>query len=1107
MQQLAIPATLIPAQVITTQRNPEQMQQRHTVHRIDRPQEPQDDSQPAYGDPPRSIETHQPTMESESTPSDKQQDRLQRAQAIWAAMFQTSHHTTISDGHRPIVLSVENQTTNEPWGDELGPKSQSTTRIYGMNVNGLRLDQRGGQLDVLSQVIKEVQADVFCGQEHNLECNHTAVKQIIYHTTRQHWRRSRATFGTTPILFPKQYKPGGTFMLSNGNITSRIIDQQQDKWGRWVNQTFQGKGTTKLRIYSVYQAVDATIKTGSITIAAQQHSLLMQTNDTETNPRTAFRRDLTSEIEHSIVTGYEILILGDFNEVFGADAEGMIKLANTCGLTDIMTAWNSTTAPATYARGRTRLDYAMATAHVYNSLTSAGYEAFNAKFPTDHRSYYLDFDTQKLFGAETQTLGTPSDRILQSRNVAQTTKYIKAKYDLLLAHDAFARGDRLTLPGNRHAQAERLDKDVLAASLAAEKQLQRFGEPAWSIALAKARQTVINLKKCLSMARTHRDVTSYLNKSNKAWDEDFAIPTTINECSTRLRAANRHVEETIRASFVNRAQERRDSITALSQSPFPADKEQAQKLRQIQKAEDLDQLFKKLKAVRKSDTRKGVTRIEIPVHPSTDPKTCTEWRQIDVPTDILRHLQTRNRAHFGQAHGSPFTASPLIDHLGFRGDGEAADEILNGTYDTTGLDDHVVLLIQHLQQSAAMDALDTRPTISEQEYVGKLRAWRESTSTSPSGMHLGHYKALIARHEYSDIDSAKPEDNEQRDEWNHMQSSILRLHVQQMNYALERGYAYNRWRKVVNTILFKDPDNVRIHRTRVIHIYEADYNLMLGIKWRIALYQAEALRELNDGQYGSRPRRNAFDPVFIEEMQFEIARASRKTLVQTNYDAMSCYDRIIISLAMLVSRKYGVPMFTTESNARTLENAEYRIRTELGVSETGYTHSDEFPIYGTGQGSGNSPMIWCFLSCVLFNCYDDVAYATKYCNPDKTQPMDLGMVGFVDDSNGQTNDFMHNESPMTIPKTLHKLEHNTQAWTDILGSSGGALELPKVNNHFVNYGFTARGDPILMEPDMIIPHPVEVTDPLTDITHELEFLSPTEAHKTLGHHKEPAGTQ
>jgi hypothetical protein len=102
------------------------------------------------------------------------------------------------------------------------------------------------------------------------------------------------------------------------------------------------------------------------------------------------------------------------------------------------------------------------------------------------------------------------------------------------------------------------------------------------------------------------------------------------------------------------------------------------------------------------------------------------------------------------------------------------------------------------------------------------------------------------------------------------------------------------------------------------------------------------------------------DPVLIEELQFEISRASRKMLVQTNYDATACYDRIIPNLAMMVSKKYGVPPLTTVTNAKTLQQAEYRIRTDSGVATTGYQHSEEWPIYGTGQGSGNSPMIWCF---------------------------------------------------------------------------------------------------------------------------------------------------
>jgi hypothetical protein len=184
----------------------------------------------------------------------------------------------------------------------------------------------------------------------------------------------------------------------------------------------------------------------------------------------------------------------------------------------------------------------------------------------------------------------------------------------------------------------------------------------------------------------------------------------------------------------------------------------------------------------------------------------------------------------------------------------------------------------------------------------KLRTWRESTSTSPSGLHHGHYKALIAGHAYSDVDSDDtPEANEKRNEWNHMQACLLRLHVQMRNYALEQGHSYKRWQKVVKSILFKASDSVRIHRTRVIPIYEAVYNLMLGLKWRMALYQAKALRDFNDGQYGLRPRQDAFDPVFIEEMRFELSRATRKMLVRTNYDATLCFDHIILSMAMLAS--------------------------------------------------------------------------------------------------------------------------------------------------------------------------------------------------------------
>jgi hypothetical protein len=181
-----------------------------------------------------------------------------------------------------------------------------------------------------------------------------------------------------------------------------------------------------------------------------------------------------------------------------------------------------------------------------------------------------------------------------------------------------------------------------------------------------------------------------------------------------------------------------------------------------------------------------------------------------------------------------------------------------------------------------------------------------------------------------------------------------------------------------------------------------------------SLYKADNKQLLHPGQYGSRPNRRATDPVLLKELQLEMSRITRKTLIQTNYDATACYDRIIPSLAMIVSQKYGVHSKVTTTNAVTLRNAEYRIRTDLGMSPRGYAHSQQRPINGTGKGSGNSPAIWCFLSSTLYDCYDTQATKALYCAPNRTNHLEIGMIGFVDDSNGQTNQFLADETETTV---------------------------------------------------------------------------------------------
>jgi hypothetical protein len=96
--------------------------------------------------------------------------------------------------------------------------------------------------------------------------------------------------------------------------------------------------------------------------------------------------------------------------------------------------------------------------------------------------------------------------------------------------------------------------------------------------------------------------------------------------------------------------------------------------------------------------------------------------------------------HFGQAEGTPFTVAPLAELLSWEGDTAAADLILRGEYTNAELDDITQLLLKHCQSVSEPDVI--KPELTLEEFTGKLRIWRESTSTSPSGRHLGHYKAV-----------------------------------------------------------------------------------------------------------------------------------------------------------------------------------------------------------------------------------------------------------------------------------------------------------------------------------------------------------------------------
>jgi exonuclease III len=275
----------------------------------------------------------------------------------------TSRHgeigVTRSECTTCVFFSTANSRANSSWNYDLVEKADDHTRIYVINLNGVSFDRRGGQFDTLCQQLKEIQVDVFCGQEHNLDTTKPHIRSILFHTATQHWERDRIVASTTPIPFHTTYKPGGTMALAVGSLTGRIIKQIRDKWGRWVCQEFRGCGVRKVVIISAYQPVLNNSKTtGKITVVSQQKSLQLQDNDETSHPRTAFRRELSACLASYKRNAVEILLVGNFNEVLGTDPDSMTKITSDHGLIDLMASRHSSIPPATYARGGSkRLDF------------------------------------------------------------------------------------------------------------------------------------------------------------------------------------------------------------------------------------------------------------------------------------------------------------------------------------------------------------------------------------------------------------------------------------------------------------------------------------------------------------------------------------------------------------------------------------------------------------------------------------------------------------------------------------------------------------------------------------------------------------------------------
>ena len=134
-----------------------------------------------------------------------------------------------------------------------------------------------------------------------------------------------------------------------------------------------------------------------------------------------------------------------------------------------------------------------------------------------------------------------------------------------------------------------------------------------------------------------------------------------------------------------------------------------------------------------------------------------------------------------------------------------AEEVLNGTYNTE--DDPELTEIMKLILTNCVEIAPPKKSTPEKtvaQLKGKMKVWREGTTTSPSGRHLGHYKSL-----FTVID--KSLEATERKELKEIQERIAGCYVATINYAICHNYSYKRWKQILNFMIYKEKGNVKIH--------------------------------------------------------------------------------------------------------------------------------------------------------------------------------------------------------------------------------------------------------------------------------------------------------
>ncbi|OEU11118.1 hypothetical protein FRACYDRAFT_246229 [Fragilariopsis cylindrus CCMP1102] len=918
-------------------------------------------------------------------------------------------------------------------------------RVYCQNVCGI-YDRDGIGLDSAFKEIKQAGADIFTFNETHGDDSNALARRALRLSKQRMWRNNNEdckivhSSSTAPVL--TFTKPGGNLVGVTGSLVGRVRETITDPYGRWCGYTLIGKDTKEIMVLTAYNVSQyKNAKVGEDTLFNQQTALYKLNNIREPDPKQLFIDDLTALVKQARLEDKDIILTGDFNELVGDDHRGMTKVLSAGSLTDAHEHQHGTVDITTYTRGTKLLDYVFVTPRLVDHILRSGYEPFHSRIASDHRGYFVDFAQAGLFDRQLPAIYSASSRAIRGTHPSNITKYVEHLHAYLEENDMYRKVKEQKNWYDKK-QLEKLDRMITKGMLEAEDQCRIFHREPWS-----------------------KEVN----------EKQIELPPEIKESALALSLAQKNCRKLIKQKRTDKTiidDEQEAAFVAMNPE---MDAKRAAQI--FQRARDTKQMMSELPS--KMNCPGGISALLVPL-----PKEGTEL-EYQVITDgntLEQVILQRNIRHFRQAETTPLATPEVIGKIGFGANTIRAEQILEGTDDPTDITDDE--WSRFLLSSMKRNSKELKIEITAKKMMEKYRRWKERTSTSPSGRHLGHFHALFR--------PLKAKNKKHREQLDDIRQDIIDMHATMLQTAYDNEHIYKRWEYIITCMLAKESGIPRIHRLRVIHLYECDLNLLFSKFFRELDQHCEDNFLINKGVYGCRPNRRAMDPVFVDVTQTEMAMVTRKTLIKFNNDATACFDRILVHLLSLCLRSYRMPKKLTTILGELLKVARYAIKTGIGISKETYQHSDESPAFGSGQGSGASAQGWTKLVSKLFDLHDQYGHGSKYEDPWKLYNAIIGMLGFVDDNNiTNTGDEWE-----TVQDIMERTQHDAQLWNDLLRATGGALNLDKCFAQVLAIDFSLNGAPVIApaDPNLII----TIQDRLNNKEVIIRPISPYKTYRSLG---------